>query len=198
MNRFIKSNLSWISLPGLAVAIVVLVFIFRPKSPHYQIDGNETIRLMKDRSIEVELQGIAGKQLIDIRSAELFSQGHPPRAINIPIRQLLDKASLRQFDNLLEEGKEAILYGADELQATAPLFLLHQLGYKNLKLLKGGINKSNEFIPLSPASEEVSLIDTAALHGKGKPMNAPITPVAKKRGETVIPVRKRESAGGGC
>ena len=198
MNRYIKSNSLLISLPGLAVAIVVLVFIFRPKSPHYQIDGNETIKLMKDRSIEVELQGIAGKQLIDIRSAEMFSQGHPPRAISIPIRQLLDKESIELFDNLLEDGKEAILYGTDELQATAPLFLLHQLGYKNLKLLKGGVNKSNELIPLSPASAEVSLIDTAALRGKGEPMNVSVTPAAKKKGETVIPVRKRESAGGGC
>lgn len=198
MNRFIKTNSPWLSLLGLAVLIVVLAFIFRPKLPHYKLNDEETIRLMNDPSVEVDSKDMTKSQLIDIRSAELYTKGHPAVAINIPIRQLLDKESLELFDNLLDHGKDAVLYGNDELQATAPLFLLRQLGYKNLKLLKGGINQANEFIPTSLASTEVSVIDTAAIHGKGDPTIVPISTTTKKKAETVIPVRKGASAGGGC
>lgn len=198
MDRFIKTNSLWLSLLALAVVIVILVFIFRPKSPHYQINAGETIRLMNDRTIEVEIKDITGKQLIDIRSAEMYSKGHPANAINIPIRQLLDNESLELFDNLLETGTEAVFYGSDELQATAPLFLLRQLGYKNLKLLKGGINQGNEIIPVSPPLTEVSVVDTAAIHCNVEQINTEITSPEKKKGEVVIPVRKRASAGGGC
>ncbi len=198
MNRFIKTNSPWLSLLGLAVVIVVLAFVFRPKPPHYQLNAKETILLMNDRSIEVEIKDIAGKQLIDIRSAELYSNGHPASAINIPIRQLLDKESLKLFDDLLETGSVAVLYGNDELQATAPLFLLQQLGYKNLKLLKGGLNQVSEFVPSSLATTEQSVVDTQLILGKTDQTIAPVTTNATKKSETVIPVRKGTSAGGGC
>ena len=199
MNRFIKTNSPWLSLLGLAVMVVILAFIFRPRSPHYQTNANETIRLMNDKSVEVEIKDLTDKQLIDIRSAELYAHGHPTSAINIPIRQLLDKESIELFNHLQESGKEGVLYGNDQLQAISPLFLLRQLGYKNLRILKGGINTSNEFYPTSFASTEVSIVDTAAIHGKGDPMKTlNNTTTAKKKSETVIPVRKGASAGGGC
>jgi 3-mercaptopyruvate sulfurtransferase SseA len=101
MNRFLKTNFPWLSLLGLAFIIVILAFIFRPKSPDYQISATETLKLMNDQSMQVAVKDIAGKLLIDIRSADLYSQGHLERAINIPIRQLLDKESIELFNNLL-------------------------------------------------------------------------------------------------
>jgi len=198
MNRFLKTNLPWLSLLGLALVIILLAFIFRPKSPHYQISAAETLKLMNDQSMQIAIKDIAGKQLIDIRSAEMFSQGHPESAINIPIRQLLDKESVELFDNLLENGQEAILYGSDQLQATAPLFLLQQLGYKNLKLLKGGLTSFNEFKEPEIASTEVSVIDTAFIRLKPELNKVAVTKAVTKTRETVIPSRKAASSGGGC
>jgi|GEM_PF-929911 len=198
MNRFLKTNSLWLSLLGLAVVIVILAFIFRPKSPDFQISANEALKLMNDQSVQVEVKDIAGKQLIDIRSPELFLQGHPESAINIPTRQLLDKESVELFNNLLENGKEAVLYSSDMLQATAPLFLLQQLGYKNMKLLKGGLTAFNEFKEPDLASTEVSVVDTAAIHVNQELINTPVSTTARQKSETVIPVRKSASAGGGC
>ncbi len=198
MNRFLKTNSPWLSLLGLAVVIVILAFIFRPKSPDFQISASEALTLMKDQSVQVEIKDIVGKQLIDIRSPELFLQGHPESAINIPTRQLLDKESVELFNNLLENGKEAVLYSSDMLQATAPLFLLQQLGYKNMKLLKGGLTAFNEFKEPDLASTEVSVVDTAAIRVNQELINTPMTTTARKKTETVIPVRKTTSAGGGC
>jgi rhodanese-related sulfurtransferase len=198
MNRFLKTNFPWLSLLGLAFIIVILAFIFRPKSPDYQISATETLKLMNDQSMQVAVKDIAGKLLIDIRSADLYSQGHLERAINIPIRQLLDKESIELFNNLLETGKEAVLYGSDQLQATAPLFLLQQLGYRNLKLLKGGLTSFNEFQEAELASTEVSVVDTALIRLKPELIKALVPTTVTKMGETVIPVRKGATAGGGC
>ena len=198
MKQFLKTNSRWLSLLGLAVAIVIFTFIFRPKSPDYQISANEALKLMNDQSVQVEVKNIAGKQLIDIRSPELYSQGHPESAINIPTRQLLDKESVEFFNDLLENRKEAVLYGSEMLQATAPLFLLQQLGFKNLKQLKGGLTSFNEFKEPELASTEVSEVDTAFIRLKPELNKVAVTKAETKTRETVIPVRKAASSGGGC
>ena len=199
MNRFLKINTPWLSLLGLAVTLVVLAFIFRPKTPHYLINSKEAITLMKnDQDMEVGIKDIAGKPLIDIRSTEKYAQGHAVNAINIPIRQLLDNESLTLFNNLSEKGEVAVLYGSDELQATAPLFLLQQLGYKNIKILKGGLASNNEFKDSEIAATEISVIDVSPIHGKTELQDMSINTPAKKKSETVIPLRKGASAGGGC
>ena len=41
MNSFIKSNKIWLSLLGLAIVIVFLAFVFRPKLPEYHT-GNRS------------------------------------------------------------------------------------------------------------------------------------------------------------
>lgn len=68
-----------------------------------------------DQSIQIDVKDIAGKQMIDIRSSELFAQGHAENAINIPIQKLLDEESTEFFDQLLEDGKEVVLYGSEEV-----------------------------------------------------------------------------------
>ena len=195
MNRFIESNKPWLSLLGLAIIIVFLAFLFRPKSPEYQTETDQAVKIMIDPQNQVAISDLAGKQLIDIRSAELFAQGHPENAINIPVRNLLDKESLELFDRLLKSGQKSVLYGSDELQAVAPCLLLQQMGYTNLKTLKGGFVATNEFKePAVPASE-VMLLDTATMKAKQE-MKGPET--EKKKPQAVVPVRKAASSGGGC
>jgi rhodanese-related sulfurtransferase len=198
MNSFLKTNSTWLSLLGLAVIIVFLAFIFRPKSPEYQISAVKALKLMNDQSMTVAVKDIAGKQLIDIRPINLFEQGHAANAINIPIRMLLDKKSIELFDELLENGKDAIFYGSDELQATAPWLLLQQLGYKNLKLLKGGLDANGEFIETALPSTEVSVIDPTAFQAKPQGITTPESKVEKKKPETIVPVKKAVTSGGGC
>lgn len=138
------------------------------------------------------------KQLIDIRPSESFAQGHPKNAINIPLRNLLDDEAIKVYDQLLNTGEEAIIYGSDELQATAPGLLLQQLGYKNLKILKGGLTPSVEFKETALSSTEKMVLDTAAI--RVKPVSASVSEAKpeNKKSQAVIPVRKKASSGGGC
>jgi len=198
MNPFIKSNKLWLSLLGLAMVIVLLAFIFRPTIIHYQMNASESLKLMNSKSIQLKIPDLSGKQLIDIRSAELFVQGHSELAINIPVRQLLDEESVELFDRLLKNGQEVALFGSDELQATAPVLLLQQLGYTNIKQLKGGISETGEFKESGLAETEVSVIDTTALNVKSEIKSVTEITPKKKKPETVIPVRKESSSGGGC
>lgn len=198
MNRFIESNKPWLSLLGLAVIIVFLAFLFRPKSMEYQLGADKVLRLMNDQSMLVAVKDIGGKQLIDIRTAELFAQGHPENAINIPLRNLLDDEAIEVYDQLLNNGKEAIIYGSDELQATAPCLLLHQMGYQNLKILKGGFTSANEFKESVLASTETSVLDISAIRVNPELVKTTVTKPEKKNPEAIVPVRKQATSGGGC
>ena len=198
MNRFLKTNSPWLSLLFLAVTVVVLAYIFRPKYPDYNAGLEETTRLITDQSKQILVQDIADKQLIDIRPANVYAKGHPANAVSIPLRQLLDKESVILLEKLLENGQEAVMFGSDELQATAPWLLLQQLGYKNLKLLKGGYTSQNEFKETPAASNEIPAFDKSAFQVKPELNKATDNQTIRKTTETVIPVRKPASTGGGC
>ena len=198
MNRFLKTNSPWLSLLLLAVTVIVLAYLFRPKYPEYHAGLEETTRLMTDQSKQILIQDIANKQLIDIRPTNLYAQGHPANAVSIPLRQILDKESVKLLDQLLGNGKEAVMFGSDELQATAPWLLLQQLGYKNLKLLKGGYTSQNEFKETPAASNEIPVFDKTAFQVKPELNKATDNQTTRKPTEKVIPVRKPVSTGGGC
>ena len=198
MNRFLKTNILWLSLLGLGLILVLLTLIFSPQSPEYRVGATESLALISSQSNRVQLKDLAGKQLIDIRSSVLFEQGHAQNAINIPVRQLLDKESVKIIKELSKSGNDLVLYGTDELQATAPWLLLRQLGYKNLKIAGGGYSALGEFKESPVASTEKNLFDVSALKIKPEQTNTAEVKDVKKKSETVVPVRKAASTGGGC
>jgi rhodanese-related sulfurtransferase len=195
MNSFIKSNKIWLSLLVLAIIIIFLAFLFRPKSIDFKTNSDQAVKLLTDPSTQVAISELAGKQLIDIRSADLFAQGHPDQAINIPVRNLLDEESLELSDRLQKSGQTAVLYGSDELQTAAPCLLLQQMGYLNLRTLKGRFEITNGFKESDPASNEVMLLDVDAMKAK---QEEKIPDAEIKKPQVIIPVRKQASTGGGC
>ncbi len=195
MDSFIKSNRLWLGLLGVAVVIVVLAFLFKPKSIEFQANDKQSVSLISDKTLEVSVANLAGKQLIDIRPADQFAQGHAELAINIPARNLLDDESLEIFDRLQKSGEEAVLYGSDELQSVAPCLLLQQMGYTKVKLLKGGFGADNKFVETTGAATEIMQLDQAAM--KASPKAEKQEP-EKKKPQVVIPVRQEVSSGGGC
>lgn len=197
MNRFLKSNSPWLGLLALALLIIVLAFIFRPNPPEYRISASQSLKLMNDPSLVVPVKEIGGKQLIDIRSEELFGMGHAENAVNIPARQILDEESVKFFSRLQQKGKAAVLYGSSELQATAPWLLLQQLGYRNVLRLKGGIVSGSQLSEPDMVSTENQVLDTAFFRAKPVVISVPAATVEKKP-EIVKPVKREARTGGGC
>lgn len=90
--------------------------------------------------------------LIDLRDEESFKQYALPNAINIPLQQLLHKDS----EGILNQDQfDVIFYSNDHLFADQAWMIGTRLGYKNLKVLEGGLNRWFETIikpPLPDAS----------------------------------------------
>ena len=83
----------------------------------------------------------------------------------------------------------------DGLQAVAPCLLLQQMGYINLKTLKGGFVATNKFKEPAESASEVMLLDTVAMKAKQEIKGSE---TETKKPQAVVPVRKGASAGGGC
>ena len=195
MDSFIKSNRLWLGLLGVALVIVLLAFLFKPKSIEFQANTKQSVSLISDKTLEVSVANLTGKQLIDIRPADQFAQGHAEMAINIPVRNLLDEESLEIIERLQTSGQGVVLIGSDELQSVSPCLLLQQMGYSKVKFLKGGFGSDNRLFETSGAALETMQLDQAAMKAT-QPATA--KEPEKKKPQVVIPVRKEASSGGGC
>lgn len=148
--------------------------------------------------------------LVDIRTENEFNKYHIPTAINIPFEQLMDEV----HQTVLNQEKQTIvLYSNDHLLADNAWFLTRNLAYKNIIVLKDGLNGFYNTIlnPETPSTiasseeKELYLLRKASGIFFGVPFNnapqktAPLTikkPVVKE----VEPVKKVkvEIEEGGC
>lgn len=88
--------------------------------------------------------------LIDVRDEKSFASYSLPNAINIPLKKLLDEDS----KNYLNQNQfDVVLFSNDHFYADQAWILCNRLGYKNMRVLKGGINEWYATIinPLKPA-----------------------------------------------
>lgn len=75
--------------------------------------------------------------LIDVRDEVEYTKYSLPNAINIPLKKLLDEDSV----NFLNQSQyDVILFSNDNFYADQAWLLCNRLDFKNLKVLKGGLN----------------------------------------------------------
>lgn len=75
--------------------------------------------------------------LIDVRDSVNYKKYSLPNAINIPLNKLLNK----DYEGYLNQNQfDVILFSNDNLYADQAWILCNRLNYKNLFVLKGGIN----------------------------------------------------------
>lgn len=82
-------------------------------------------------------------QLIDLRTPHEFVEGHINGAINIPAKNILD---IDYYDILNQDEKINVLYCRDKNQAINIYMILHQLGFKNIKVSLGGYEYLNDYV----------------------------------------------------
>jgi rhodanese-related sulfurtransferase len=76
--------------------------------------------------------------LIDLRPSEDYNKYALPNAINIPIENIFSK----DYEGYLNQVEyDVVLYSNDNFKADQAWILCKRLDYKNLRVLKGGINK---------------------------------------------------------
>lgn len=147
--------------------------------------------------------------LVDVRDPEHYNNYALPNALNIPMENLLDE------DNQLylnQNQFDVVFYSNDNFHADQAWVLCNRLGYKNLRVLSGGMNKWFKTIinPSVPdqkmAAEDFKLYSTrkaaSMFFGVMYPDQGVVEesgveePVAKK----IITVKKRKKkpVEGGC
>jgi rhodanese-related sulfurtransferase len=139
----------WRTLIALSVFVLILIvgFLTRPKP---LLTYEKTISESVDAIMESDAyfypwelgNVIANKPdnvvLFDIRDNFVFGQGHIPGAENMAASILSREENIERMKNLRDMGVTVVLYGDDELQANGPWMLYRQVGFNNVKLLKGG------------------------------------------------------------
>lgn len=120
----------------LAVLIGVLSFK-RPKNLYY-FSSAETLEKITVEDLLISQSDINNNDfvLIDVRKSYDYDRGHIENAVNISSASILDENNINVFKELQNTNKTAILYGNNPEEAIAPLMILYQLGYTNLKVLK--------------------------------------------------------------
>ena len=147
--------------------------------------------------------------LIDVRDEKSFASYTLPNAINIPLEKLFDEGS----DSYLNQNQyDVVLFSNDNFFADQAWILCNRLGYKNMRVLKGGINEWYATIinPLKPTDNmpatEYNLYDTrkaasmffGVVYPEQFKVDKPeIVKVAPKKVITVEK-KKKAPAEGGC
>ncbi|ULC58487.1 rhodanese-like domain-containing protein [Flaviramulus sp. BrNp1-15] len=76
--------------------------------------------------------------LIDVRDENSFKEYTLPNAINIPLKKILDNDATMYIN---QNQFDVVFFSNDNFYSDQAWILCNRLGYKNLHVLKGGINK---------------------------------------------------------
>jgi rhodanese-related sulfurtransferase len=143
--------------------------------------------------------------MIDTRSEKEYNEFSLPNAINIPLKDFFDEELNAYLD---QDIYDVILFSNDHFYANEAWMIGNRLGYKNLYVLKGGLNEwfntiidpkyPDETMPRE-AFELYSFRKAAGMYfGVGvRQTKTDEKPVQKKKVVTV-PKKKKRTPEGGC
>jgi rhodanese-related sulfurtransferase len=207
MNELNKTTRLTIAVIAIALVFVIGLVTFQKPEVEYSITPAVTLMRLADANLMINpsqakefiQKNDAGIVFIDIRNVISFDRSHLDNAINIPLRELLDKSSLKLMQNLKEKGKTIIIYGETPQQASGAWMMLQQTGFQQVKMINGDYTEVNSnYEPTSSLTTEKPMIDIDAL--KKLTTSAPEGEVKKQDvvKKTVVPVKIETSSGGGC
>jgi rhodanese-related sulfurtransferase len=214
IRNFIKTNRLFLAALLIIIVIIVVMLSLQGPDISYKLGSDKVPGLLAGKSNFIDpvslYKQLSSKSsnavIIDIRSSDEFGKGHIEKAVNIPVRDLLENHSLHFFRELARSNTEVIMYGETQLQANGPWLLLRQVGIENVKVLQGGYSVYKDF-PMPDSliinssnlwNVEMSQIDTAAFAKINPAKTVGGNQDDQKSAEKVVPVKKVTSSGGGC
>jgi len=148
--------------------------------------------------------------VIDVRDPNRFASYSIPDAVNIPLEEILDE----QYEGYLDQDAyEIVLCSDDNFYADQAWILCNRLGYKNLRVLEGGMHEWFNSVINPPEPDEkmpnsehelYSFRKSASMFfGVAYEDEVKATPPAAKpspKPKTVTPVKKKKKKmpEGGC
>ncbi len=150
----------YLILTGLLVAIIVLAI---PRKRDFSITGEEVIEQLKLRTQIISVHKfksmkaeVPGLQLVDLRGADAFIQGHLGEAVNLPVSGLA-KGEIYRFFN----DKQAfyVLYGEDTYRAEMYWMLFTQMGIERLYVLDTGVGLDSMILNWEDEAGRMIMVD---------------------------------------
>ena len=144
-----------------------------------------------------------GLFLVDVRTADQYDEYSLQGSVNIPLDELLNAAWVDYLD---QDAMDIVFYSNSDIYADQAWALAVQKGYKNLYIMKGGVNEWFRTImqPEPPLEtdpevdfEKFSFRKGASQYFGGTP-NEVSSDVPVKKKQVVIHKKKKKEAEGGC
>jgi rhodanese-related sulfurtransferase len=211
----------YIILAIILLGAAFLLIILPSKQKSNQIDPSLLLLEINDPARYLDADHVAERIieldpslfLIDVRSIYDFEEYAIPGAVNIPLEEIMDK---QWADYLAQDSKDIVFYSNSDIYADQAWVLSKEKGYKNLYVLKGGLNDwfKTIMLPIEPeegapseAFDLYSFRKGASFYFGGSVPEIPVAvesisventpdPAAKKKVEVVKKVKK--AAEGGC
>lgn len=193
---------------------VIIAAVPKNTTTPYKLDATQILDELKSGTQYLEPEQVAQMlvekdpylQLIDIRSQADFEKFALPGAINIPFDNILSEDNTEVFD---QDVRINVFYGNGTTRANEAWMLLRQLGYRNINVLRGGLNYWAEVImnPVPPsgvsANDDIAKYNfrvgaSQALGGSVQTADAGKTGAAPGKPSTPKPKGKKKKVAGGC
>ncbi len=169
-------------------------FLSKINSPSYFINSDELAKSIIEKDPNIFL--------IDLREKEEFDKFSLSNAVNIPLKDLL---KIDNLDYLEQENKKIIFYSNGTTYSNQAWTIATRLNYKNLYVLKGGLNNWKKTILEPEYPKENADFKEFDLYEFRMGASQYFTGGGKKEGEKakskkkkVIKKRKKKEVEGGC
>ncbi len=195
---------------SIALAVLAFILVLLPTSTrNYEIEPEQLLKEINDPARFLSTDLIAGKLinedpsllLVDVRTPDEFSKFSLPGAINIPLVEI----GTENWEGDLNQGeKDVVLFSNDDLYADQAWILCARLGYKNINVMKGGLNQwftDIIFVKEPPETAPQEAFDQYAFRKAAGLYFSGGTKIIKTEGTKQITIIKREkkaAAAGGC
>jgi rhodanese-related sulfurtransferase len=196
---------------GLLLGSVWLFFSGRNSVDKGEIPPEKLHELMLQKHRDISADELTKRiinadpllQIVDVRSEEQYQSYTLPGAVNIPLKDILKEDNRAYFD---QDVLNTVIFSNGTADAQIAWNILTRLGYKNLTILKGGLNNWFETIilakpPTGPYDKDADALyqfrkGARVYFGVGVSSEETSAPKPKVR----IPIikRKKKEAEGGC
>ena len=126
----------------LTIPLVFLIVLALPGNRTFRLSGEMILDQIGQNTHIISVQkfkelktGGQDVQLVDLRSANEFDNGHLPEAINMPVESLNTGDIHRFFEGI---DSDCVLYSGETYQAEKYWILFRQMGIENLYVLETG------------------------------------------------------------
>lgn len=203
-------NRNYIILTVLMLIMAVGTIFLKKDAKHKQIDPDKllweiiqpTRYVSTDQVAKMIIQKDPSILLVDVRSADDYTEFSLPKSINVPIDSLVNPKNLNYFEI---PGMNVVFVSIDDIKADQAWVITKRLGFKSTYVMKGGLNRWIETIiqPEEPGEESPSTAFETYQFRKGAQIyftGATIeSTTSTTKSKEVIPQRKKtKRASGGC